>query len=149
MKKIILIILIFGFLTGCITVPMATEGEDKLGKRFKPHPNKASIYVFQSSSFDMGLKVNIFLDGDLAGQTAAYTYALLKVRPGDHTISSSLENIANLNLHTEAGKLYFIKQEVNMGAQNPRVSLHQLDSVPGQTEVMKCKLISSRKTNTY
>jgi hypothetical protein len=148
MKKIILTFLIFVCLTGCVTVPMAPTNQDKIGKQFIPNKNKASIYVFRNENFGTGVKANLFLDGSLVGQTATYTYVLLKVRPGNHTISSSLENTAQLNLYTESGKVYFIKQKIQMGALNPRVALHQFDSIPGQTGVMKCKLIAPMK-NAY
>lgn len=145
MKKIILTTLIFAYLTGCVSVPLANKSQDKIGKRFIPNPNKASIYIFRNESFNMGLKTNIFLNGSLVGQTKGYTYALLKVHPGDHTISSSLENTAQFKLHTEPGKLYFVKQEIKMSAKNPRVSFHQFDSIQGKTEVLKCKLVKPKK----
>lgn len=75
------------------------------------------------------------------GDTAADTYILLTVEPGQHKIMSKTENDATLDLTTEAGKNYFIWQEVKMGAWAAGSKLHLVDEKTGREGVEECKLI--------
>ena len=75
------------------------------------------------------------------GDTAAHTYAFRQVTPGKHVLVSKTENDVSLAIDAEAGKNYFVWQEVKMGIWSARSSLHLVDEKTGEDGVNKCKLI--------
>ncbi len=52
---------------------------------------------------------------------------------------SIAENNATLKLNTEAGKSYFVWQEVKMGMWMARAQLQQVDEAIGRKGVVECK----------
>lgn len=61
--------------------------------------------------------------------------------PGSHTITSKSENDATLTLSTEAGKNYYVWQEVKMGLLMARSKLSQVSEEEGKQGVMESKLV--------
>ena len=75
------------------------------------------------------------------GDTVAHSYILKQVTPGSHTITSKSENDATLTLSTEAGKNYYVWQEVKMGLLMARSKLSQVSEEEGKQGVMESKLV--------
>lgn len=130
-------------LTGCATVPMAPIDIDAKAKAFSPEPNKASLYVYRNENYGAALRMRVLVNGKLLGKTAAQTYFRLNVMPGKYTIESSTENVSSLALSVEAGKNYFVWQEVKMGTWSGKSRLQQVDENTGRAGVMESKLITS------
>ncbi len=61
--------------------------------------------------------------------------------PGSHTITSKSENDATLTLSIEAGKYYFVWQEVKMDLLMARSKLSQVSGDAGKQGVMEGKLV--------
>ena len=72
--------------------------------------------------------MTVSLNGKVAGQTGPQTYFVWEVDPGSHEIASHTENVSTLKLTTEAGKTYYVWQEVKMGAFMARSLLQQARS---------------------
>jgi len=87
--------------------------------------------------------MTVSLDGKLAGQTGPQTYFMWEVEPGPHEVTSTAENTVSLKLNTEAGKAYYIWQEVKMGFWMARSLLQQVDEQTGRKEVAECKRVQS------
>ena len=102
-------------LSGCASVPMAPLDQDSRAKDFSPIPNKASLYIYRNESFGAAIPMTVSVNGKALGQTAAQTYFRLNLTPGKYNVESHAENVSNLPLTTEAGKNYFVWQEVKMG----------------------------------
>jgi hypothetical protein len=85
----------------------------------------------------------VSVNGKALGQTAAQTYFRLNLTPGKYNVESHAENVSNLPLTTEAGKNYFVWQEVKMGMWMARSLLQQTDETTGRAGVMESKLIAS------
>ena len=64
-----------------------------------------------------------------------------QVTPGSHTITSKSENDATLTFSTEAGKNYYVWQEVKMGLLMARSKLSQVSEEEGKQGVMESKLV--------
>jgi len=145
MNRILLLVMtvMVVFLTGCASVPMASVERDNEAKTFAVKADKSNIYIYRNESFGAAVKMEVLLDGNLIGQTAAQTYFRLEVPPGQHTLISKAENDDVLNLNTEAGKNYFVWQEVKMGLLYARTMLHLSDEVSGKTAVSDCKLVEN------
>lgn len=129
--------------TGCASVPMASLEDDSQGKRFAAKADKSSIYVFRNESFGGAISMTVSLNGKVAGQTGPQTYFLWEVDPGSHEIASHTENVSTLKLTTEAGKAYYVWQEVKMGAFMARSLLQQVDEEIGRKGVLECKRAQS------
>jgi hypothetical protein len=132
-------------LNGCATVSMMPAEDDKRAKTFEVAGSKANIYLYRHETFGAAIKMPVSLNGRMAGDTASKTYFLWEVDPGTYDISSHTENTATLKLTVEAGKNYFVWQEVKMGLLMARSELKQVDEATGRREVAEC----SRAVSTY
>lgn len=128
-------------LSACASVPMASTSEDQSAKSFIVPQGQSNIYVYRSETLGAAVKMPVAIDGRLAGDTAAKTFILKTVEPGEHTIVSKTENDATLTITTEPGKNYFIWQEVKMGMWVARSKLHLVDEQKGEQAVRNCKLV--------
>jgi hypothetical protein len=138
-----ILLLLTSFVTGCASVPMASLDEDTKAKSFVVRTDKSNIYVYRNESFGGAIPMTVALDGKVAGQTALQTYFLFEVDPGSHEVSSIAENTSTLKLNTEAGKAYFVWQEVKMGLWMARSQLQQVDEETGRKGVAECKRVRS------
>lgn len=130
-----------GLLSGCASVPMADTSADAQAKQFVAPANAANLYIYRNETFGAAVKMPVLVDGMAAGDTVAHTYILKQVAPGSHTITSKSENDATLTLSTEAGKNYYVWQEVKMGLLMARSKLSQVSEEEGKKGVMESKLV--------
>ena len=131
------------FLTGCASVPMAPLDQDTKAKDFSPALNKASLYIYRNESFGAAIPMTVAVNGKALGQTAAQTYFRLNLMPGKYNVESHAENVSSIPLPVEAGKNYFVWQEVKMGMWMARSLLQQVDETTGRAGVIESKLIAS------
>lgn len=139
---------LFILLTGCASTPMASSKHDAKAKFFSPHSNRALIFIYRNG--DEGLRetvlpmlVTVSVNGITLGQTAAKTFFRLNVKPGNYTITSLAEKVATLNLTVEAGKTYYVQQEITTWLWSPRSLLQQVDENKGRAGVIESKVIAS------
>lgn len=146
-KKISLIglLLAAAMLTGCASVPKASPEQDAKAKTFAVAPGKSNIYVYRNESMGGAVKMDVALDGKPMGQTSAQTYFLFEVAPGKHTVTSKAENEVMQEVIAQAGKNYFIWQEVKMGVMYARNKLNLVDEATGKAGVAACSLIEAAK----
>lgn len=74
-------------------------------------------------------------------QVCPHTYAFRQIQPGNHTITSKAEKDATLEFTAEAGKNYYVRQEVKMGVWSARTGLKLEDETTGEDAVKGCKMI--------
>lgn len=129
---------------GCASVKMADDSQDAQAKTFQTAPDKAHIYVYRNESMGAGVKMPVALNGKPVGVTVAKSYLMLAVPAGQQTLLSSAENDSELKLNTEAGKNYFVWQEVKMGFIKARNSLQVVDEQTGRDGVTESKLIQAQ-----
>jgi hypothetical protein len=128
------------FLHGCASVPMGDATKDAQLKHFVAPQQVAGLYVYRNERVGAAVKMEVEVDGKLIGTTAAKTYLYTTLEPGQHTIVSKAENDATLTLDVQAGKLYYIWQEVKMGFLFARNKLHLMDAQNGRDGVLETKL---------
>ncbi|MBD0705828.1 DUF2846 domain-containing protein [Pseudomonas sp. PSB1] len=130
--------------TGCASVKMADDTQDAQAKTFQTVPDKANIYLYRNESMGAGVKMPVTLNGKAVGQTVAKSYLMLSVPTGQQTLVSSAENDSELKLSTEAGKNYFVWQEVKVGFIKARNNLQVVDEKTGRAGVAESKLIQAQ-----
>lgn len=135
-------------LTGCASAPAKSSSHDANAKLFLPPANRALIFIYRNANEGirgtiLPMLVTVSVNGFTLGQTADKTYFRLNVKPGTYTITSLAENVARLNLTVEAGKIYYVQQEVSAWSLSPKISLQQVDENKGHAGVFESKIIAS------
>jgi hypothetical protein len=130
------------FFSGCVAVKSASLEQDTLAKKFLIDKDRSSLYIYRNESLGAAIGMPVVLDGKHIGKTGANTYFKLSVDPGQHTIKSLTENTSELTLNTQAGKNYYVWQEVKMGMWAARSMLQEVNESVGQAAVLECKLLT-------
>ena len=130
------------YLSGCASVPMASDEADKMRKEFSmPAPDKSGLYIFRDSNFGAALKKSIYIDGQLIGESAAKTYFYKDIKPGKHTLSTESEFSNNsLEISTKGGQNYFVRQYIKLGLVVGGANFEVVSDKEGKTGVLECKL---------
>ncbi len=131
-------------LAGCASVPMGDPKRDAELKTFAVAQDKAGIYVYRNESMGGAVKMEVSIDGQLIGQTAAKTYFYKDVTPGKHTVTSTAENTDTLEVEVKPGTLAYIWQEVKMGLLYARTKLHLVSEAEGKKGVQETSLAASQ-----
>ena len=121
-----------------------TLAQDATLKSFTIAPGKAGIYVYRNESIGGAVKMDLAIDGQDIGQTAAKTYLYSEVGPGFHTIVSRSENTDSVGVDAKPGSLTYIWQEVKMGALYARTKLHLVDEAEGRKGVQESRLAMTK-----
>ncbi|WP_287879130.1 DUF2846 domain-containing protein [Aquitalea sp.] len=139
-KTIALSILLVLQLGGCASTPLADPAQDATRKQFVTKPDRAGLYIYRNESLGAGVHMDVSVDGKPLGQTVSHTYFYTELTPGHHTIRSEAENTSTLEFNAEAGRLYYIWQEVKMGILYARNKLHMVNDPEGQEGVRESRL---------
>lgn len=129
-------------LVACGGVSMRSDDEDKRAKTFTAARDKASIYVVRADKI-RNTPLRLTLDGKISAQTGPCTYLLWEVDAGAHEIYSYADNVSHLALKAEAGKTYFVTQNVTAGLYLPRAQLALAEEATGKQAVADCRLAES------
>jgi hypothetical protein len=144
LKKVIILMILVGstYITGCATVPMASDEQDVARKEFSPPPqDSAGLYIYRNSTFGGALKKNIYIDGDFIGETAPKTYFYTVVNPGVHMLSTESEFSDNsIEITVESGQNYFVRQYIKFGVFVGGSNLELVSEAEGQKGVLECNL---------
>jgi hypothetical protein len=87
-------------------------------------------------------KLETKVDGKPAGKTGFKSFFKFNLPAGKHTFTSQ-DKSSVLDVTTENGKIYYIWQEVKMGAFSGGSKLQIVDEATGQKGVKACTLIDS------
>ena len=133
------------FLSGCASVPMGSQESDAKAKTFTaPSPGKAGLYIFRNSFVGAALTKTLSVDGKPIGTSANKVYFYKEIPAGKHTIATQSEFSDNvLEITVEAGKTYFIRQYIKMGAFVGGANLELVSDEEGKKEVLQCSLAAS------
>lgn len=142
-KMLWVFVLALSFLSGCASVPMESEEKSELAKKFNP-PSKGNsgLYVYRSGSFGGALKKDIHIDGKCLGESARNVFFYEEVK-GDttHKITTESEFSPNeLLLKVAAGKNYFVRQFIKMGAFVGGADLELVSEEEGKQAVSELSL---------
>ena len=125
----------------CATAQHATPEEDSAAKRFNITNGKSNIYIYRNENLGLNTEIPVDIDGKHAGNTLQETFILQSVEPGNHKITAHGENTNEIELVTEADKIYFVWLDVSLGAFTNRGQLHSVSEEEGKAGVRECMLV--------
>lgn len=143
MKAMLFSLALVSVLSGC-AVPMADPAKDAQLKQFKIDKDKSAVYIYRNETMGGAVRMDVAMDGEPLGRTAAHTYLYKEVTPGKHVITSSAENTDTLEFEAKPGLLTYVWQEVKMGILYARNKLHLVDEQEGQASVKETKLAETK-----
>jgi hypothetical protein len=85
--------------------------------------DKALIYVLRPTMMGNKIQTKLAADGQWMGVNRGNNYFFFSLAPGMHYFCSQAENRSLLVLTVEAGKTYYIQQEIRMGVMKARNEL--------------------------
>jgi hypothetical protein len=144
MKSLIAVAALALSLVGCASVNMGDTKQDAALKTFAIASDKAGVYIYRNETMGAAIKMNVELNGQTIGQTAANTYLYKEVTPGKHTFTSKAENDSSIEVDAKPGTLLYIWQEVKMGVLSARSKLQLVDQAQGQKGVLATKLAETK-----
>lgn len=103
-------------------------------------PDKALIYIIRDTMLGMAIQTKLAVDGQWVGVNKGNNYFFISVTPGKHYFCSRAENHSAMALTVEAGKTYYIRQEVVMGIMKARTKLEVMDEETALKKLPKLNL---------
>lgn len=105
-----------------------------------PPEGKALVYVVRPNRAGGIIKFQFHVDGKHVGTTKARRFLYLVLDPGPHLFMSKSENESEMQLNLEAGKTYFLKQKIKLGALKTMNELIQVNESEGREILQNCRL---------
>jgi len=153
MSRLFLIASIF-ILSGCVSMPSAEKVRtiaSAVNLPKTPQEGKAMVYIVRPSPVGFLIKFNVFLDDKKPESEMGYNksseYIYFNVSPGHHSILSKAENWASQDIIANAGDIFFLRQEPEIGLIMARNSLTKIDEDYGKYFVSKISLGKIIKTD--
>jgi len=113
------------------------------GPTSEAKPDKASVYIVRPSNVGGAIRIWAFADDTLLGMTKRKTYTHAYFDPGTYLFWSRAENVSAIEHTVEAGRTYYFKQKVKLGALKARVRAEFLSENEGLAALKKCKMYST------
>jgi hypothetical protein len=138
---VLALLIAVALLGGCASVPQSSPAEDAAAKQFRAPADKARVYVYRTAFIGHLYAISILIDDKEFGRTRGKSFLMADLAPGEHTFVSKAENDSTARLDVQAGRTYFVWQEIVMGALSPRAHLHIVDDARGRAGVMEGTLV--------
>lgn len=129
-------------LYGCASINKAPASVDAESKQFNAKPAVSQVYVYRNETMGAALSMPVTVDGKMAGSTGPHSFFKFDLPAGSHKITSQGKE-SELTVTTQAGKLYFVWQEVKMGAFSGSSKLQLVSEEQGKKGVAECTQIQS------
>jgi hypothetical protein len=100
--------------------------------------DKALIYVVRPTMFGNKVQTKLAVDGQFKGVNRGNNYFFFTLDPGEHYFCSQAENKSVLAMTVEAGKTYYVQQQIKMGFMKARTKLVAMNAEEGQKALAKC-----------
>ena len=126
-------------LAACVQLP--PHPQEAQAKQFQTMPDKSVIYVVRNDPDINRLPTHLMLDNRGGVTTYPGTFFRWEVAPGHHRIAGFSSDSGMIELDTEPGKIYFVRQVV-LGFRSPISNLQRTSEQDGRAVAMRGKLIS-------
>lgn len=122
---------------GCATTGQSVLIPD-LNKEIEDS-EKGRIYVIRPTAFGFGTSMRITDNGRFVGFTGPKGYLCWEREPGEAEIACKAENTSKVSLDVNKGKVYYIRQHMQMGLLRARNKLEVVNEEKGKELLQKCK----------
>lgn len=125
---------------GCANVPTAPAEDNQKAKLFSaPDDGKSGLYIYRDSFVGKALKKDVYVDDNCIGETADRVFFYTQVSGDEtHKISTESEFSPNdLELKTDAGKNYYVRQYIKVGVFVGGAGVEQVTEAEGQRVISK------------
>lgn len=129
-------------MTGCASINKAPASAEAESKQFKESADTSQVYVYRNETLGAALSMPVTVDGMLAGNTGPHSFFRFDLPAGEHKLTSQGTE-SQLTITTELGKLYYVWQEVKMGAFSGGSKLQFVSEEAGKKGVSECTQIQS------
>ena len=132
-------------LQGCASTSKASSEKDSAAKEFNIPSDKGVVYVYRvGRAVGAAGTTAVQVNGRDAGAMGPGTFMRWEL-PADTYVFSckTSESSATVEIDVEAGKHYFVKQNVHIGLNDSRVSMKEVDESTGKKVVSGSKLLVS------
>jgi hypothetical protein len=131
------------FITSYATLTLsATSETDTGGKSSTGAQDKVNFYLYRDPNIKVAVTTTLSVNGKEVGATKRNTCGHWEVNPGTYDISSESPSHSTVRIVAEAGKSYYVWQEVkvsNGGYGFPTNELHVVDADTGRRGVKACR----------
>ena len=153
LKKLLIIsaLISTALISGCASVPMASNNQDSVMKTFKkPKSDKAGLYIFRDTFRGQGFKKTIYLDGVAFAETANNVYFYVQLAPGKHTLATETDfKNHSITFEVEGGKNYFAEQFIIMSLTQGIAGIKMVDEDTGKRGVLNTELGFTQPITAY
>jgi hypothetical protein len=144
MKKTLInltITLLMAVAVGCSSVGVMPPAVDSQVKAMQPPAGKALVYVVRPTLLGKPFDGTITADGTYVGTTRGKVFVYALLLPGTYKFKvTGHDNSSEIKASLEAGKTYFIKEEVFPGLFRGFAKLALLDDKSGREALQECSL---------
>jgi len=143
MKKIVVVSALLAALTltGCASVPLASNSESVKAKSFPvPSEGHSGLYVYRDSFAGKALKKDVYLDRKCVGETADKVFFYQQIESGKPHVLATESEFSPNNLplnNTVSGQNYFVRQYIKMGVFVGGAGLELVPEAEGKRVVSK------------
>lgn len=102
--------------------------------------DKAMIYVMRTTMLGYKIHSKLAVDGEWMGVNRGKTYFFFTIESGEHYFCSEAENQSYLTLTVEAGKTYYLQQQVKPGIFKARTELVIMSEEQGKKKLAEVNL---------
>jgi hypothetical protein len=130
--------------TACGAGEKETNFSQKTDK--KAHPmgeqtaDKALIYVLRPTMLGYAIQTKLAVDGQWMGVNRGDSYFYFSLGSGQHYFCSRAENRSVLALKVEAGRTYYLQQDIRMGVMKAQNELTLMDEEKAKEKLEKLHL---------
>jgi hypothetical protein len=115
--------------------------EDVEAKEFKPVPGKAVIYLVRVNPDFNDRQAQVRIGDRLILKVNPGNYYRWVVDPGKHTITGYAGDIGNITVQAEAGRVYYVRQQMTPFSRMPSSQFFLVNEKEGRAEVLRAVLL--------
>ena len=97
--------------------------------------DKALLVIARTTSVGFAVTIENYLDKKLIGQTKGKSYFITDVAPGQHYVMGHAENWSTARFNFEAGRTYFLNQDIRMGVWMARTGFTPLTANDAASQI--------------
>jgi hypothetical protein len=114
---------------------------DLEARKFKAVPGKAVIYLVRVNPDFNDRQAQIRVGDTLLLKIYPGTYYRWVVEPGTHRITGYAGDIGTITVQAEAGRIYFVKQQMTPFARMANSQFFLVNEAEGRAEVLRAVLL--------